>query len=237
MSTYLQLFQKTVRNCGIKNVVPTAVTGQTGDLLQIVSWITDAWTELQNSREDWRWMRKKFTLVTSSGDDTYAFSDCTDVDDAAAISRFNSWRLSDVRNPPKMYLTSDGVAGETILTYTAWDNFEYLYKTGSLQSQTSRPVHISVDPANNIRLGITPDDSYTITGTYQRSEQVLSANADTPEMPGSYHDLIMYQVMEWYGLEQTAPEVLVRAERGMRRLRRQLSKNQLEKLRITGSMA
>jgi len=240
MSTYLQICQDVARECGIAGGAdaspkPTAVTGQVGELNRVVNWVADAYAEIQGAR-DWRWLRKKFTLVTTSGTDNYAFTACTDVETAVAISRFDSWKLNDYRNPPKIYLTSVGTGGEVFMTYANWDDFELVYKTGSLQSQTSFPYTVTVDPKDEIRLAITPNASYTLTGTYHRSAQILAANGDTPEMPAQYHDLIKYQAMEWYGIFESAPEIVSRAQKGMKRIMYQLMKNQAPVFRITGPM-
>lgn len=241
MSTFLKICQDVARECGVAGGAdaapkPTTVIGQTGELNRIVHWVTDAYNEIQGS-QNWRWMRKKFSVDTVAGTDTYAFGDCTDVDDAALITRFKAWRLDDQRNPPKIYLTSTGLGGQVLLTYAPWDNFEYLYKTGSLQTQTSQPVHITVNPKDEIQLGITPNDIYTLIGDYHKSEQILAVDLDVPEMPAAYHDLIKYQAMEFYGLFESAPEIISRAQNGMTRLRNQLKRNQDQPYRIAGPMS
>ena len=241
MSTYLKICQDVARECGVAGGAdtspkPATVTGQTGELNRIVNWVSDAYVEIQGSH-NWRWLRKKFTLNTVAGTDTYAFGACTDVDDAALITRFKMWRLDDLRNPPKIYLTTAGVGGQVLLTWAPWDNFEYLYKTGSLQTQTSQPIHITVNPKDEIQLGITPNDIYTLIGDYHKSAQVLAVDGDIPEVPTVYHELIKYQAMEFYGLFESAPEIIARAQKGIRRITNQLNRNQSQPFRIAGPMA
>ena len=241
MATFLKICQNVSRECGVAggadaSPTPTAVTGQTGELNRIVNWVADAYTEIQNSR-NWRWLRKDFEVDTVAGTATYAFGIVTDVDDAAVISRFREWRLADRRNPPKIFLKSTGVGGQVFLSWTVWDNFEYLYLTGSLQDQTSQPVHITVNPKDEIQLGIVPNDIYTLRGAYFKSPQILAANGDVPEMPTQYHNLIMYQAMEYYGLFESAPEIISRAQRGINRLMNQLKRNQETPFRVGGPLA
>ena len=241
MSTYLEICQDVTRECGVAGGADTSpkpldVTSQIGELQRIVKWVTNAYTEIQGDI-NWRWLRKDFTVDTVSGTDTYAFGVCTDVDDAAIISRFKLWRLDDRRNPPKIFLTSAGEGAQVFLSWTMWDNFEYLYKTGSLQNQTAQPVHITVNPKDEIVLGITPNDVYTLRGSYHKSAQTLVADADTPEMPVQYHDLIMYQAMEWYGIFESAPEIITRARKGINRLKNQLIRNQGQPFRVGGPLA
>ena len=241
MATYLQLCQKVARECGIAGGTdlapkPSAVTSQIGELNRLVNWVADAYKEIQEAR-NWRWLRKKFTVDTADGVNTYAFGVVTDVEDAAVITRFKAWRLNDRNNPPKLYLTSSGVASQVFLSWTVWDNFEYLYETGALQNQTSQPVHITVNPNDEIQLGITPNDIYTLTGSYWRSAQILAADGDIPEMPVQYHDLIMYQAMEWYGMYESAPEIIMRAQKGINRIMNQLKRNQEVPFRLGGPLA
>ena len=241
MATFLKICQDVARECGVAGGAdpspkPTAVVGQSGELNRVVHWVADAYKEIQGAR-NWRWLRKKFSVNTVDGTDTYAFGDCTDVDDAALITRFKEWHLDDPRNPPKIYLTTTGVGGQVLLTWAPWDNFEYLYKTGALQTQTAQPIHITVNPKDEIQLGITPNDDYTLIGDYHKSAQILAADGDIPEMPIAYHDLIKYTAMEYYALFESAPEILTRAEKGKIRLMNQLKRNQERLFRTGGPMA
>ena len=182
-------------------------------------------------------MRKKFTVDTVDGTSVYAFGDCTDVEDSAVITRFKYWRLDDRRNPAKIYLKSAGVGAEAFMTWSVFDNFDYLYNFGSLQNQTGFPIHITVNPNDDFELGLSPNAVYVLRGEYHRSAQILSADDDTPEMPSDYHSLIMYQAMKYYAQLESAPEVLERAKDGMSRVMRQLIKNQAQPFRVGGPLA
>jgi hypothetical protein len=234
--TYLQLCQDTAKQCGIATAGLTTVVGQTGQLLQLCEWVRDAYIELQ-AEKDWRWLRKKFTLATVDGTDTYAFGSCVDVETGLAIDRFKSWKIDDSLNPPTIYLTTAGVAGQIWLTYTNWDYFEALYHTGSLQSSTAFPVHVTEDPDHDLVLGITPNDIYTLTGTYYRAPQELALDADVPEMPPEFHRLIMYEAMMFYADFENADEVERRATRGIKRLGPSLRRKEGPRIRLGKAMA
>lgn len=230
MATFLKICQDVARECGVAGGAdatpkPTAVTGNSGELNRVVNWVVDAYKEIQNA-QNWRWLRKDFTFDTTSGTDSYAFGAVTDVDDAALITRFKEWRIHDRRNPPKLFLTSAGVGAQVFLSWVRWDDFEYLYKTGAIQAQTSQPIHITINPKDEIVLGLTPGDTYTVRGSYHKSPQILTNNDDIPEMPTLYHELIMYIAMGFYGLHESAPEVISRADAGKGRLMKQLIRNQ-----------
>lgn len=225
MATFLSGVQDLARECDLASV-PSAVTGQTGEFADMVRWYARAYREIQNRHKDWRWLRRTATVSTTASDDTYASSDFTDSTDAAAISRFGSWRLQHAEDPPKIYLSSSGVGNERWLVYTPWDWFKSIYKIGT--QNTGTPAHITVDPNNNILLGPSPNDTYVVTVDYYMSSQELAANSDTPEMPARFHDLIVYRALEKYAYRESASEVLMRAQTEARRLMRQLEADQLE---------
>lgn len=233
---FLDLCQATARECKVAggDTVPTAVTGQTGELDSIVNWVKDSWIEIQN-RPNWRWGRHGFTVNTVEDDDTYAYGDVTDTTTSAVITRLSHWRLNDPRDPPKIYLTSAGVGTQNWMIWVPWEDFKSVYRIGTQNS--GYPAHIAIDPQNNIVIGPKPNGIYTITGDYQRSAQTLAADDDTPEMPSQYHMLIVYEAMQRYGYTESAPEVLARGEKYAGILMRQLQNNQLPGFRLAGPLA
>lgn len=226
MSTYLQLCSSLRQETLDSGTGPSTVTGNSGQLARIVAWVAQAHIEIQNRHSDWLWLRSTFTFNTTASDDTYAYGDVTDSRLSATISRFRHWWLYDIDGFPNVncYLTSAGVSGEKYLIPLQWADFRYLYKRGT--QTNNAPVHVSVDPQRNLILGPKPDAIYTITGEYQMSAQVLSADADTPEMPSDYHQLIVYRAMEKAGGFSAAPEVMSRAITEGNRLMRQLENGQ-----------
>lgn len=187
----------------------------------------NAWTEIQNRHYNWRWLRSGFTVNTTSGDGTYAGTDCTDILTSATVTRFGSWvRLDDNgASNIKCYLTSGGVAGEYWLTDLPWSYYYALYRRGT--QNNGQPVHFSIDPQNNLVIGPKPDGIYTISGEYYRSAQTFAADADTPEMPSQFHQLVVYMAMQKFAAYQNAPEVMSRGVTEGNRVMRQLEKNQL----------
>lgn len=216
---------------------PSTVVGVTGQHARTVRWVKNSWIELQNRHADWQWLRSTFTLNTTASDDTYAYGDATDSRLSAAISRFSRWWLLDNEGFPsvKCYLTSAGVSGEKYLLPLPWANFRDLYKRGT--QTNNAPVHVSVDPQRNLVLGPKPDDIYTISGEYQMGAQTLAANADTPEMPSEYHQLIVYWAMKKYGGYRAASDVVVRGTQEGNAMLRQLENNQRPECSLSGPLA
>lgn len=236
MADYLTLSQDYAIECGISEdgTDPSAVTSQTGELLQAVRNIKQSWLDIQNRHTDWRWMRRSFTVNTTASDDSYAYTDVTDVDAGVEISRFARWLFDDPDKPARCYLTSEGVGAEYWLNWAPWDYFQRIYKIGT--QNDGKPAHISIDPQNNLVLGPAPDAVYTVTGDFMRGAQTLAANADTPDMPDRFHPLIVYYAMEHYGYFEAAIEVVQRAEKMSGRLMRQLENDQLPKVKLGAPM-
>lgn len=236
--TFLQMCQRVARECGVSTntTVPSTVTSQTGILADIVNWVATAWEEIQARHQNWRWMRSRFSVSATVGDDSYAYGDCTDSIDSAAISRFRRWWPLDDEgnNNIFIYLTSAGAGTQTRLSYLPWSIFRQMYRIGT--QNNGYPAYVSIDPQNNLVLGPPPDGTYTVTGEYQRGGLVLDDDADTPDLPADYHMLIVWRAAQKYGEFKSAPEVFSRAVRTGNILMRQLELDQLPQMSTAGPL-
>lgn len=226
MSTFLELVKSLRQECGIAGTGPTTVTGQVGELKQLVDWTADAYTEIQGRHGGkWRWLHREFTLPTVASTSAYAYTSATDVVASAAVDRFTAWSVADREDPPKIYLTASGVSAERWLIHADWSWFRSIYKIGT--AVEGAPVHVSIDTQDKLVFGPVPDAVYTVTGYYWRGPQTLDSDADEPEMPSQFHKLIVYKAMEKYAGFNSAPEVMIRAKNEGTPLMRQLEANQL----------
>lgn len=236
--TFLQLVNKLAQEAGVSGNASavSAVTGQTGEAKRLVGWVKDAHTEIQNKHANWRWMRSRWTVNTTSGDDEYAGTDCTDSRLSAAITRFGRWWPFDESGCSNVtiYLTSSGVSGEVWMASIPWDYFRGIYKRGTQNNGV--PVHVAIDPQNNLVIGPKPDGIYTLQGEYQRSALEFSSDSDAPEMPSRFQDLIWLRALEKYGRYHAAPEALSRGEIEGARLMRELEADQLPPLALAAPL-
>ncbi len=223
MSTNLQLCQSLRQECTDSGSGPTTVTGQTGELARFVKWIMDAWAELQQENELWRWMRKSFTVptVASTGEYAYDATGLVDTVSNAAITRWSRW----YRGTFKCYLQSAGVGSEYWLIWMDWDDFKRLYRFGT--QTDGQPQRYSFDPTGKFCLGPKPSAVYVVSGDYQIGPQTLAADGDIPEMPTRFHNLIVYEAMSKYGGNRVAPEAILRANSEGGKLRAALELDQL----------
>lgn len=194
MSTFLELCQSVAVESGTVPTIgePLTVTGQTDPrLYRVVRWTREAWRQIQTSESHWRWMRGEFSGTTTSGTQRYLASDL------GISTRFGQWILPDAPEYVDMtyYKTSTGQSGEQRMSYKPWNEFYRECLVGSVASNTGAPQIFTVTPDNKLAFYPIPDDTYTIRGQYMKSEQILAADTDEPEMPSQFHPLI-----EWLAL-------------------------------------
>ena len=115
--TFLEICQRTARECGVHHTstqLPTTVVVQTGELLRIVEWVSEAWFTIQNLHDDWRFQRREATFATVAGQAEYTLAQC-----GLSGSTFQGWVQGTFRN----YLTATGFPSEAYmddLNYDVW---------------------------------------------------------------------------------------------------------------------
>jgi hypothetical protein len=165
----------------------STVVGQTGRKAKCVNWTNVAWQQIQTIRPDWGWMRTEFTGSILTPTQRFEASDFS-------ITRFSRWAFSTRGDSGlTLYRTSTGVSDEQPVSYMEWDSFRRTYLRGV--QAAARPARFTIDSAGQIVLGPYPDYDYTITGEYQKSPQVMTANGDIPEAPVENHWLIVWAAL------------------------------------------
>ncbi len=239
MSTFLELCNHVRREAKLPSAELTDVVDQTDQREDIVEWVKQAWIEIQiqhNGR--WKWLHRDFYLDTEADKQAYTYSDCTDVLDAAAITRLQEWDIHDRELPPRAYLLSSGKSSERWLTSNRYPSFQRRFVIGSQAS--SSPAYISQDQADRLLLGPTPNDVWRVSARYWRSPQELATASEVPEMPSQYHFMIVYKAIEKYAFGDLAQEFLARSDKEYSAMRRNLEANQLidiHNLRMGAPMA
>lgn len=238
--SYLALCQTLAQEAEItqQSGVPGAVAGQVGQLMRVCNWVRDAYKEIQNRHANWRWLRKPFNFTTIPNQDAYAY---TGINDAlliggTAITRFKRWWLNDYAEPPLVYLLTAGVSSQVPMTWLDFDQFKWLFRRGT--QNPSSPIYISVDDADQIVVGPKPPAALSVvTGFYQRGNQELVADADVPEMPADYHDLIWKRAIQKYAANSVAPEIYTRCNLEANSTMRALESEQLGGIRLGKALA
>lgn len=236
--SFLTLAQDAQRECDVVGTSMISVTNQVGELNRIVQWMIACWIEIQNRHTNWRWMRSRFTYNTVAGVDSQAPATATDAISLALIgTRFARWLLLDDRAAAnvKIYQQAAGVATERWLSFVDYSSFREMYKRGTVNN--APPAHYTLDPLNNLLLGPPPDGIYVVTGEYMKGAQVLALDADIPELPLRFHQLLVFMTMKKYAGFEAAPDVHARAVTEGNRMMRQLELDQLPTIAAAAPMA
>lgn len=211
MSTFLELVQDLARQSGTLagGTTIASVAGVTGRADKLVNWIASAWTDIQNQR-DWNWMKAEYTSALAVGTKRYTYS-------SFSLTRFRKW-VTDTPFwlPVTLYDDDIGVSDEAPLTQIPYDLWRTKYDRGT--QTNSRPVEYAISPANEMCFGPVPNDDYVVKGEYWKSAQVLSANADTPEMPSDLHKIIVYRAMVLMGESDESASTIQVAQNEYRRM-------------------
>lgn len=198
MSTFIELAQECRSISGVNGTGPTDVTTATGIELKLVNYVKNAWTDIQSHPKWWKWMWGDYTggtpLQTIAATSDYVL---TDVDEIL-VKTFRS------------YLTATGVSDRQRMTYSDYEAFQRSF--GIVVGTDSRPIRATRLPNGNLRLYPAPDAVYSIEFEFIKTPQILAVNADVPEMPARFHQLIVYEALKRYGKAHDAPEIIAFAE-------------------------
>lgn len=193
MSTYLQLVQDLALESGTFPASSiTTLVGATGRPAKLAGWVKKAWVNIQNQHQDWLWMRTEPAVATLTINTARYLGPGSSPH--FGLTRWGSW-VEDTADlmPVSLYDNSIGVSDEGVLEqieYEVWYD-----KWGRNTHEANRPIEWAISPAGELCLGPKPDAAYKLRFMYQKSPQVLSADADTPEMPTRFHDLITWEAM------------------------------------------
>lgn len=186
MATFLELCAKLAQNTAATGPAPATVVGQTGRKGQVVGFVRDAWTAIQNMSPYWSWLRAEFEGDLVVNQLIYQPADL------GIATRFSEWIEDDpARDVPAMSLYDNSIGRDDEawireISYDAW-RMRFDYRTHDAQ----RPTYWAIYPGDNsLRFGSRPDKAYKVRGEYRKTPQVLAADTDVPEMPDRFHDLI-----------------------------------------------
>lgn len=169
--------------------VITSVVAQTGRKAKVVRWTNMAWRSIQNAHVAWRWMQSEFSLTTGVGIQRYAGTSATDTIASVAVTRFAEWICRGLGEDRfRLYDSTIGLSDIGPLRFVPWDEF-YALRVNTA-AVNAKPTMFSIDPANNLCLSPVPDSNYVVIGPYRKSVQALAVDADVPDMPTDFHDVI-----------------------------------------------
>lgn len=221
---FLEICKRVRQEAGVSGSGPLTVVGQAGEMGRIVSWVNQAYEVTQLMRTNWNWMRAEFEFETTQG--KFAYSPL----EVGITERFSQWDADTI----KSYRTSVGISNEFELGELLYRKYRSIYLTGPQPSGT--PICFSLAPDQKLLIGPKPDSVFTVSGQYWKTPQRLLLDADVPEMPAQFHELIVWQALKDYGMFESAGEVIGRAQEKIRFYMGRLEFNQLPDVQIAAPL-
>ena len=234
MATWLSLSKDVGRDTGtlpnwssLTSVL--AADGASERAQKIGQWVNEAWRNIQLEREDWFWMRADFTSALIINQQSYAPTAAP-----FSLSRFGDWHEDDPYGfgPISIYDPAEGVTDQGELAQIHYLDWQRKWNRGS--HDADRPVDWAVAPNGDLVVGPKPDKAYVIKGFYQKSPQEFAANADVPEMPVRYHNLIKWEAIRLLRIAGAGWDEMSAAAQEIRRLKDALLREQLPEIRLGG---
>ena len=214
--TFLQLVQRLRQESGTSGSPPATTVAQTGDMRRLVDWISTAWMDIQNDKQDWFFMRQPVSFNSVAGQQSYTTTQ-------AGIASFANFKIDSFRQ----FNPAMGYGSEQRLNFLPYDDFRDLYQYSSMRTTSQMPVIFSVDPQKNFLLGPIPDQVYTINGEGYAMPTEMVADTDRPTLPGQYHMAIVWRALMYYGQFEAAPEAYSHGQVEYTRLMNRLYSDQL----------
>ena len=204
---FLELVQRTRRECSATGSVPSTVVGQTGMNARLVDWVSDAWKKIQEEQEYWKFLHKEFEFELST-----TAMDYPPYAPAGAHAGLQDWARW-VPASLRLYTPGSSYADEQFLNFFHYEDFRNAYRMGA--RNTGRPMAFTIRPRDSaIMFDVQPDQVYVCAGEHYSKPVILTSNTDTPQVEERFHMLIVYEAMLSYGIDQSAVEVISRAQKG-----------------------
>lgn len=189
--TYLELCQNYVGELGIAGGKgPAAVTGQTGELANVVRWIRDASLDIDSLWLDWSYLWRQYDVTLNSNLPPPPAPPANNV--CRRWDRDSAW-------------INYGTAAARKLPFRDFAEFKQLTASGIT---AGTPSEFTVRPDNQIVLNHVPTAGTPFHIEYWKQPKVLVANDDVPDLPSEFHRQIICRAAIYYGNREAAPEII-----------------------------
>jgi hypothetical protein len=112
---------------------------------------------------------------------------------------------------PYILLTAPAATVQQRVYYMPWQHFGGHYNQTQLVATSAQPVWFTIKPDGKLALYPEPDAAYVLTIPYRKIPQVLSFDAQIPEMPAKHHMAIVYYALVHYGaMDESTRQIVVR---------------------------
>lgn len=234
----LALCQRLMLECGISGTM-LSTEDATGEQLRVVTWIDQAWNDVQTVHDDWNWMRSSNLLGAGMSFTTVAGQASYPIGSGAGTcgvtrANFGKWAKRTFR----CYPTATGYVGETRLDQISFDTWRDGFMYSANRNVQTRPVAVALGPDDSICLGPPPNALYTITGDYFTAPTAMAEDEDTPTgLPAAHHMIIVAKAMISYAGFEAASEVWQRGDAWYRKHLAELEAIKMPEVVMGGPLA
>ena len=197
---FLTLCQKVYLQGGISGQI-TSTQNQTGEALRIVNFVQDSYREILNSDQfTFGFIRKEVHKQLVLGQGTYTKAELD-------VSDLGQWDTTSMR-----VSINEDRTDETFIIGQRWPAFRDYWRFSTRRYTTSRPLNCAINQDTNLEIGPVPDAAYWLTFQYIDVPADLLADADVPVIPDRWQMAIVWRALRHYGMFESAPEVVMRAD-------------------------
>lgn len=167
---------------GMQGNGPATTTNAVGPEAVLVSFVRDAYIDIQNLRDDFDFLNAKGTFNTSIGNSEYSLLNIF----GSSTPDFKKYDKDSFR------ITRDGK--KLVMAYKDREALE-LYSMNSSNQNVPRLFTIDYSDQSLI-LHPAADAIYTVDFRYWKNPEILSTEGQVPKLPSAFHLLIVYKAVE-----------------------------------------
>ncbi|MCA9367295.1 hypothetical protein KC887_03485 [Candidatus Kaiserbacteria bacterium] len=214
---FLELCKRLHMEAGYQGAGPASVENQTGQAARLVTWIAEAWRDIQNLRDDWEFMANEFSVSLLSGENAVLLPA-----DAARVRKDTPVILT---SGQRFYPTELEIAGMRALERNH-------------TSANALPAYYAFNQVNHsLRVYPATDRDITVNGEYFTQPQMLLLNTDIPALPERFHMLIVWGAMQYLSTFDEAGNQYQAANAKYSELISELTRSQLPVMTLAGPLA
>jgi len=197
---FLTLVQRVFIEGGISGQI-NSVQNQTGEALRIVTWVNSAYREILNSDQfSFGFIRREQQSQLVIGKGTYSKADLS-------LPLLGQWDTDTMR-----VSVNQDRSDESFVFNLRWPDFRDYWRFSTRSITTGRPLNCSVDQDTNLQIGPLPEVAYWLNFQYLETPPDMLDNMDVPVIPERWQMAIVWRALRHYGMFESAPEVVMRAD-------------------------
>ena len=242
----LELTQTVARFSG--TVDPRSITtaaNSRGRIRTIVEFVREAWLEIQNSEQSWRFLTRALPESTTLQAGIEAVTPESLIPSEAHL--WANWLLgtggsrvvplsvwpapppTETPESPEARIARRSKERNLVVrTWTGGSNPFREFQTGSQAAspRDGQPQYVAIDPQDRLTFWPVPEQAYRLAGTYRRLPQELDADDAEPDLilPNHHMVIVRAAILKLYRHDEAPPQALFNAEQDllvpMRALRR-----------------